>query len=105
MPTDPIRHPASLPAADLLAELDKRAAATRDQPPGTSRQVCPRCSTVEEEVFGFWHRSTSRFHGGTCGIRLRGDGYERALKDFQTRRWRQRRDARAIRELLKETRR
>jgi len=81
MQADPIRRPASLPRRVLLDELDRRATAHRDQPLGTSDQICPNCSTTDKEVFGLWHRSTSRFHCEACKVRLQGNGYEFRFED------------------------
>ena len=77
----------------LLSELDKRALRHRDQPPGTSEQPCPVCSTPGEEVLGTWHRSTSRFECRRCGASLRGDRYEDQLHDYYARRWRAERES------------
>jgi len=90
---------------DLLAELDSRAAAIRDEPPGTSRQICPACSTFELEVFGTWTRKTSHFACESCGAVMRGDGYEERLTDFNSRRWRARAQGRELRGTIKRLRR
>ena len=59
-----------------------------------TKQVCPSCSTPEELVFGTWHRPTSRFKCGACGVGLYGDGYEDRLAGFYSERWKVRKKER-----------
>ena len=75
-----------MPLHDLAAALDRRTASCPDL--GLSDQVCPRCSTATLEAFGVFSRVEQLFRCESCGVILRGLGYERALDDFQTARWR-----------------
>ena len=89
--------------AELIAEFDRRFSRLCDTRPRTCPQLCPRCSSTNEEVFGTWDRDTWRFEC-ECGLVRTGDRYERALEDFYASSWRAKREQAVIQSLLREAR-
>ena len=96
---------AEVPDEKLLSELDWRATLVQDQPPGTSRQICPRCSGIKHEVFGNWDRKTLQFKCEACGFSAAGDGYEGRLEDYYADCWWAKQDQQSLDAAVRELRR
>ena len=92
-------HISEVPLSELVAELERRTQSAPDL--GLSEQVCPRCSSVTDEVLGSWSRKEQRFRCGGCGANLYGDRYERETEKYRRNLWKARGERLRIRKLLK----
>ena len=93
----------AVPLEILVAELEVRTSCEPDR--GLSDQVCPRCSTAAEEVFGSYSRVERRFTCVTCGLRLTESRYETALDDYYAECFRVRQDQEQLDTTARELRR
>lgn len=86
---------------DLAAEMDRRTAI----PDGSlSPQICPRCSTTEDEVVGEFSRSQGRFFCVHCSLILPASVYDRQREAFERNRWRARQSAYEMQQLVRSAR-
>lgn len=89
-----------MPLRDLAAEVDRRTAPDE----GSSPQICPQCSTAEDEVIGEFSRNQGRFFCVHCSLILPASVYGQQLEAFQRNRWRARQSAFEMRELVRSAR-